>query len=135
MYVKPNSNVRTVRMWSDGPSSQFKNHYMFHFLKLLCKRYNLNLTQWNFFASSHGKGAVDGVGGSAKRIVWQRIKSRQATVKDANDFVTVLSASGSDISARLITDFESYSGIYDDILTSERVRLFLSPFFLKSLII
>ncbi|CAF3391449.1 unnamed protein product [Rotaria socialis] len=28
---------------------------------------------WNFFATSHGKGVVDGIGGVVKRLVWSAI--------------------------------------------------------------
>ena len=33
--------------------------------------------RWNFFATSHGKGAVDGVGGVLKRRAWNKVKARQ----------------------------------------------------------
>jgi len=39
--------------------------------------------EWNYFATSHGKGAVDGVGAVVKRKVWQIQKMRQATVEQA----------------------------------------------------
>lgn len=47
--------------------------------------HNLHLN-WHFFATSHGKGAVDGVGGMLKHHVWQRVKSRKAFVTDALSF-------------------------------------------------
>lgn len=36
--------------------------------------------------SSHGKGAVEGIGGIVKRIVWKTVKSRQALVNSPEDF-------------------------------------------------
>jgi hypothetical protein len=33
----------------------------------LVSRYSLSILQWNFFAASHGKGPVDGVGAIAKK--------------------------------------------------------------------
>ncbi|KAG8276352.1 hypothetical protein J6590_067667 [Homalodisca vitripennis] len=44
---------------------------------------------WNFFASSHGKGAVDGIGGMVKRIVWRAVKGRKAFVNIPEDFYRV----------------------------------------------
>lgn len=41
---------------------------------------------WNFFATSHGKGAVDGIGGMIKHLVWNNIKSRKITIHDAKEF-------------------------------------------------
>lgn len=31
--------------------------------------------KWNFFATSHGKGVVDGLGGTVKRSVWRYVRS------------------------------------------------------------
>ena len=60
-------NVQQVHIFSDGPSSQFKNKYMASFYSIL-QRKGLSI-QWNFFATSHGKGVVDGLGGTVKRVV------------------------------------------------------------------
>lgn len=43
-------------------------------------------SNWNFFATSHGKGAVDGIGGMIKHLVWNNIKSRKITIQDAKEF-------------------------------------------------
>jgi hypothetical protein len=92
-----------VFLWSDGPVAQFKNRYIYHFLNVLCSRYNLAQVQRNFFAPMHGKGAVDGIGGCAKRMVWNAVKARNCVVRNANDFCEVLR--GSEISAILIDNF------------------------------
>lgn len=43
--------------------------------------------EWNFFASSHGKGAVDGVGAIIKRQVWVAVKgNRDLHIGNAKDF-------------------------------------------------
>ncbi|KAG1682566.1 hypothetical protein GQR58_010849 [Nymphon striatum] len=63
--------VRKVSLWSDGPASQFKNRYILASLKPLQDKYNITI-RWNFLATSHGKGPVDGIGGSVKRFVWNR---------------------------------------------------------------
>jgi len=36
---------------------------------------------WNFFATSHGKGPVDGLGGSVKRSVWRHVKSGMSHIQ------------------------------------------------------
>lgn len=46
---------------------------------------------WVFFASSHGKGAVDAIGGTVKRVVWKEVKARQSVVSTAEDFYKVAS--------------------------------------------
>ena len=39
-----------------------------------------------FFASGHGKGAVDGIGENVKHCVWMDVKSRRVTASTAKDF-------------------------------------------------
>ena len=64
-------------MWSDGPSSQFKNQ--FNFTTLLFHEHNHQaLADWNFFATSHGKGGNDGVGGDVKNAVWRKTLQMKA---------------------------------------------------------
>ncbi|CAF1449742.1 unnamed protein product, partial [Didymodactylos carnosus] len=41
---------------------------------------------WSFFATSHGKGVVDGLGGTVKRLVWSAALAGD-NYKSAKDFV------------------------------------------------
>lgn len=77
--------VEIVHIWSDGPSSQFKNRFMTVAQVVLQEKYKIKL-YWNFFPTSHGKGAVDGIGGALKRQVWFNVKSRISTVSNASEF-------------------------------------------------
>lgn len=60
--------VMIVSIWSDGPASQFKNRYIAAAIPALQKKHHITI-RWNFFATSHGKGPVDGIGGAVKRHV------------------------------------------------------------------
>ena len=53
-----NKNITALHIWSDGPSSQFKNRYIAATSSWLQKECSIKIT-WHFFASSHGKGPVD----------------------------------------------------------------------------
>ena len=44
---------------------------------------------WNFFATSHGKGPVDGLGGSVKRSVWRHVKSGMSHIENAKEYAGV----------------------------------------------
>lgn len=44
-----------------------------------CEMFDIDMN-WNFFAPAHGKGAVDGVGGVAKRTVHQRVVAGRSSV-------------------------------------------------------
>lgn len=60
--------------------------------------------QWHFFATSHGKGAVDGVGATVKRAVNTDVLCRQAIlVADAASFVASARKSCPNINIKLIT--------------------------------
>lgn len=45
--------------------------------------------EWAFFATSHGKGSVDAIGGTVKRSVWRMVKARKNIVSDAKSFFEV----------------------------------------------
>lgn len=63
-------NVKKLIYFSDGAGSQYKNR--FNFLNLLFHKKDFNATaEWHFFATSHGKGAVDGIGGCVKRNAYR----------------------------------------------------------------
>ena len=41
---------------------------------------------WNFFAASHGKGPVDAIGGTIKRIAAQKVIQRKVLITDVLTF-------------------------------------------------
>lgn len=56
-----------LNYFSDGAASQYKNKS--NFLNLCHHEKDFGVkAEWNFFASSHGKNACDGVGGTVKRL-------------------------------------------------------------------
>ena len=83
-------NVKLVSVWSDGPASQFKNLYVAAAIPVLEKKHAVKV-EWNFFCTSHGKGPVDGIGGSVKRYVWKNVRSRKTILTDAASFVAATS--------------------------------------------
>ena len=46
---------------------------------------------YSFFASSHGKGAVDGVGGTVKRQVRSHILAKKELISSADQYAEVAS--------------------------------------------
>ena len=66
--------LKSVSFFSDGAASQFKQRFLFHNITYFEADYGLKVT-WNFFATSHGKGAVDGIGGNVKRLVWNAVRA------------------------------------------------------------
>ncbi len=83
------NKVKTVKIWSDGPSKQFKNKFIAAALPELEKKYDRKV-EWNFFAASHGKGQVDGIGGALKRHVRSKVMSGECEVRNAAEFVNAV---------------------------------------------
>ena len=50
--------------------------------------------RWNFFATSHGKGAVDGVGGVLMRRAWNKVKARQVVIRNVVEFTDAVKDGG-----------------------------------------
>ena len=58
---------KKIIYFSDGAASQYKNRK--NFLNLCCHKSDFGINaEWHFSATSHGKGACDGVGGTVKRL-------------------------------------------------------------------
>lgn len=79
---------------SDGPTSQYKNRNNCYLLLKKIPTYFKNLKDlaWNFSESGHGKGPMDGVGGSLKRDA-DKLVLRGSDITCAKDFVQKLKTS------------------------------------------
>ena len=76
--------LQVIDIFSDGAGQHFKQKFTISNITF----YEMELgvkCNWHFFATSHGKGAVDGVGGTVKRAVYKAIMAEQAYV---NNFTT-----------------------------------------------
>lgn len=62
--------IKKIFYFSDGAGSQYKNK--FNFINLIEHEKEFGIpAEWHFFATSHGKGAVDGIGGSVKQKAYR----------------------------------------------------------------
>ena len=62
------TNISKIIYFSDGAASQYKNRY--NLLNLLHHKEDFKIpAEWHYFATSHGKGPSDGLGGTLKRLV------------------------------------------------------------------
>ena len=79
------SNIRKFSVYeffSDGASAHFKQRFTMSGITLLD-----HTLSWSFFATSHGKGAVDAIGGRVKRDVITLAMTKGFVVKTLDDFV------------------------------------------------
>ncbi|CAF3716375.1 unnamed protein product [Rotaria socialis] len=68
-YLKKqfNKNLSKIFYFSDGCAGQYKN--LKNFINLTHHQEDFGVdAEWHFFATSHGKGPCDGVGGAVKRL-------------------------------------------------------------------
>ena len=80
-------------IWSDGPTSEFKNKYMCHLMNIFSTKYNKRFL-WTISATSHSKGVVDGTGGNVKSIVQSQSGGKRKgkiIVQDDKSFYQVAS--------------------------------------------
>ena len=73
-----------VILWSDGMGAQFRSRFIFQLLsgtmflnKSLC---------WFYNERHHGKGPMDGVGGTIKNVFFRKVKSGQIVVHAPKEF-------------------------------------------------
>lgn len=79
LNVIPANNISKLIIWTDDPSSEFKNRYMAYLLHELNLKFQekFHNISWKYTATSHGKGVVDSIGGSAKARVHAEVMAIQ----------------------------------------------------------
>lgn len=80
----PAIDVKVINYQSDGCGQHFKQKYMLCYITTI-PDISVN---WHFTATSHGKGAVDGVGGCLKRRLHESIKARQLDPSSIQELAT-----------------------------------------------
>jgi hypothetical protein len=84
-FLKEKHQIKHAMIFSDGSAAQFKNCYTMANICFMEDDFGVTC-DWAFFASSHGKGVVDALGGTLKRSVWRAVKARKVLVNDAITF-------------------------------------------------
>ncbi|KAK6168560.1 hypothetical protein SNE40_021068 [Patella caerulea] len=88
--------VTSLHVFSDGPTTQYKQKQNFYLLSTEPKKLGFNNTSWNFFASGHGKGIPDGVGGAVKRNADREVRFG-SDISSAISFVDCMKKSQVDV--------------------------------------
>lgn len=109
--------TKTLLIWSDGPNNQFKNRYTAALIKIFEEQFHIKI-YWNFFATSHGKGCVDGLGAVVKNRVKRLVKSRKAIVNCAKSFVDAFNLESSVIDLIYMSENEAKQ-IHNDLKLSD----------------
>lgn len=107
-----NPNVEIVRFQTDGCAGQFKNKFTLSNLLFAPEDFGVK-AEWHFTPTSHGKSPADGLGGTIKRAVYNRILTGQVEVYSAKDFVEVANSLTGGTKVILVTreEMEEHSSI------------------------
>ena len=77
------NSMNKIIIWSDGCASQFRSRFVFYLLHSLYPEKEL---EWNYNEAHHGKGPIDGIGGTLKNQVFQHVKSGRVIISSPKDF-------------------------------------------------
>ena len=77
-------SYKNIKIWSDGCAAQFRSKFVFYLVaETLLPTKNIS---WNYNEPHHGKGPMDGLGGTLKRKVFNAVKSGKVVVNDPEEF-------------------------------------------------
>ena len=83
-FVRHNLPLKvTLHIWSDGYAAQFRSRYVFTLLTTMSRSVILN-THYN--ERHHGKGPMNGVGGTLKNIIFRDVMSEKCFIQNAEEF-------------------------------------------------
>lgn len=77
----PEHKISSIHYQSDGTGQHFKQKYSLSYITLQ----NMQII-WHFSATAHGKGPIDGLGGTVKRRLRESTNSRQIDPRNAKEF-------------------------------------------------
>lgn len=90
-----------VHYFTDGAASQYKNKKVFYNLMHHLNDFGKTATH-HFHATSHGKGPIDGIGGTAKRMAYNAAM-RGSIIRDAEELYHFLVNKQTHITSKFIT--------------------------------
>ena len=76
-----------IVVWSDGMGAQFRSKFIFQLLA--GNLFPDKSLSWCYNERHHGKGPMDGVGGTIKNVIFRKVKSGHAVVYTPNQFADV----------------------------------------------
>lgn len=89
--------VDTLHIFSDGPTSQYRNRNNIHlWLQTIMYQSQISTATWIFSEPGHGKGPMDGIGGVLKRTADSHVRMGK-DVRTATNFVNLFLKSTVDV--------------------------------------
>ena len=104
LKYKP-ENARFLKVWTDGPNSPFKNKYVMGAIEMLSEMCNIKII-WNFSATSHGKGPIDGVGATLNRTAADKDRRQESIINNLQDFYNAVMHSSVKVTCIPVDEFQ-----------------------------
>jgi hypothetical protein len=115
--------LKYIHYWTDSPSSQYRNRYIFNHIYNHFSVYGI-FADWNYFEVGHGKGPCDGIGGTCKRAASEAVKQGKVSIQDARDVFNWATKNEKAISYMFYSDEE-----YNSAANCSNSTFFVSIFF------
>ena len=84
METECGKSFTNVVLWSDGMGAQFWSRFIFQLLARIV--FFNNSLRWFYNERHHGKGPVDGVGGTIKNVIFRKVKSGQIVAHTPKEY-------------------------------------------------
>ena len=116
---KNNELYKNLYIWSDGMGAQFRSRFVFKLLAgtVLPKK----SLKWFYNERYHGKGPMDGVGGTVKNVVFRKVKSGQIVIYSPREFCVAVNLFVPSIHATYLPESENIVEP-KDIEASKRIK-------------
>ena len=102
---KRRKSYESLYIWSDGMGAEFRSRSIFKLLTSTVLS-NKSLT-WCYNERHHGKGPMDGVGGTVKNVVFRKAKSAQILIYSPREFCEAVNTFVSSILAVHLPESET----------------------------
>ena len=83
VLLKIVNKIDMVYIVSDGCASQFWSKFVFKTLTLIYPEIGL---EWHYNKSHHGKGPMDGIGGTVKNTFFRKVLSGKVVIGSPEEF-------------------------------------------------
>ena len=83
IQLKMQVPLRKVYTWSNGMDTQFRSCFVFKLLTTFDREVDL---EWHYMKAHHDKGSMDGVDGTIKNQVFQKVKFGRLSISTSNKF-------------------------------------------------
>ena len=122
-FLKSKCDVKKVVYFSDGAVTQYKNRK--NSCNLIFHEAHFGVAaEWHFFATAHGKGPCDGIGGSLKRLA-----ARASLQRHQNNQILTCA----DLYQWAQQNVRNINVAYSSAADYEKERMLLMPRFAKAL--